>query len=101
MGVNEIRDGLDSLLTERLANIRRVQRREGEASGGGGREFQQLFEFASRENNGDEKNKEEKPTQVASPPPPVARARALTPEEIEEAKKSKEPTPGLLIDVEA
>ena len=101
MGINEIRDGLDSLLTERLANVRRVQRREGEASGGGGREFQQLFEFASsKDNNGDEKNKE-KTRQAASPPPPVARARALTPDEIEEAKKSKVLDPGQLIDVEA
>jgi len=99
MGINEIRDGMDTLLTERLANIRRVERREGEA-GGSSREFQQLFEFARKEQNEEGEDKEKRAVQPP-PPPLAARTRIPTPEEIEEARKRNELVPGQLIDIEA
>ncbi|HDS29486.1 MAG TPA: hypothetical protein ENN67_00440 [Firmicutes bacterium] len=102
MGINEIRDGRESLLTERLENLRRVQRREGEA-GGGGREFQQLFEFAEKEKREEERKSETskpEPSKNETPPPPMTPPRAITPEEIEKVKKRNELTPGQLIDLE-
>jgi hypothetical protein len=103
MGINEIRDGHESLLTERLENLRRVQRREGEA-GGGGREFQQLFEFAENKNEEENKKAEAEkaaePENEAPPPPPMTPPRAITPEDIEKAMKRNELTPGQLIDLE-
>lgn len=97
MGVNEIRDGRESLLTERMENIRRVQRREGEA--GGGRQFQQLFEFAEREEGTEEEAPATPPPEPPPLPPPPP--RAMSPEEVEEAKKRNDTGPGLFIDVEA
>jgi hypothetical protein len=97
MSINEIRDGMESLLTERMNNVRRVERREGEA-GGSNKEFQELFDFARREK--EEKQDERKPVN-AQAPAPLARSRMLTPEEIEDVKKRKDLAPGQLIDVEA
>jgi len=96
MGINEIRDARESLLTERLRNARRVERREGESSGSG-REFQQLFEFARR--TGETPNQKETETEPIkeSPQPPL---RVLTPEEIESMRKRDEIVPGQLIDIE-
>jgi len=95
MGVNEIHDGRDTLLTQRMENIRKVQKREGEA--GGGQQFQQLFEFAEnkeREENGDKEKQAEAPMPAAPP-------RVITPEDIEKVKKRNELSPGQIIDVEA
>ena len=96
MGVNEIRD-MDSLLTERLANVRRVQRREGEA-GGSNKGFQQVFEFAK---HGEEEEHKEENAAAHSPEPPPPAPRALSPEDIEKARKRHELDPGQIIDVEA
>jgi hypothetical protein len=99
MGVNEIRDGMDSLLTERLNNVRRVERRQGEA-GNASREFQQLFEFAQREKE-EAEQKRAKATPENPAPTPVAPPRAVTPEEVEALRKRNQLTPGQLIDIEA
>lgn len=98
MGIREIRDGLESLLPERIANLRRVQRREGEA-GGSSREFQQLFEFASKDNddNQEEQAKSSKEQKSYSTAPP----RALIRSENDQARKRDEMEPGQLIDIEA
>ncbi len=98
MGINEINDGRESLLTERLENLRRVQRREGQSGGGGG-QFQQLFEFAENENHEEAENKTE--PGKSAPLPVAAPNRAITEEDIERVKKRNETTPGQLIDVEA
>lgn len=99
MGVNEIHDGRDSLLTQRLENLKRIERREGEA-GGGSREFQQVFEFASdsdsRENREESKSAEKKSEAPMPPAPP----RAITQEEIEKVKKRNVLKPGQIIDIE-
>ena len=109
MGVNEINDGRDSLLTERMENIRRVQRREGHA-GGGGREFQQMFEFAEGEHREEGDNREHgdsrehgdnRERERAAPPLPVAPPRAVTKEDVEKAKSRDQLTLGQFIDVEA
>jgi len=99
MGVHEIHDGRDSLLTQRLENLRKVQRREGEA--GGQQKFQQVFEFAEREEHEDRREEPKKPapTQAATPPAPPL--RVVTQEDIERAKKRNELKPGQLIDLEA
>jgi hypothetical protein len=105
MGINEIHDGRDSLLTQRLESLRKVQKREGEA--GGGQRFQQIFEFAeSNEEREKEKDKEQEKNNAApvvseAAPPPVIPNRALTAEEIEKVRKRNELKPGQLIDVEA
>ncbi len=99
MGVREIHDGRDSLLTQRLENLRKVERREGEA--GGQQKFQQVFEFADREESEEKKEETPKsePTQATLPPAPPL--RVVTQEEIEKVKKRNELKPGQLIDLEA
>jgi hypothetical protein len=97
MSINRIDDGMESLLTERMARIRRVERREGEA-GGASREFQQLFEFARRDKDETEKNEAKKPEPVEAPPP---LPKALTLEQIENSRKRNELAPGQLIDIKA
>jgi len=105
MGVNEIHDGRQSLLTQRLENLRRVKKQEGNPDGGG-RNFQQVFEF--NEQNEDEKDKEKEKAKESdraeitkdsekSPPPPP---RALSPVSIANSKRD-EAEPGQIIDLEA
>jgi hypothetical protein len=104
MGVREINDGRDSLLTQRLENLRKVQRREGEA--GGSQRFQQVFEFAESKDREEKEEKGRNQTKAetgktAEAPHPVAPLRVLTEEEIEKVKKRNELKPGQLIDLEA
>ncbi len=105
MGINEISDSRESLLTERLENLRKVQRREGEAGGGGG-QFQQVFEFTEKEKDQEEEEKNGKkkaaPPPKPPPPPPLpGPPRAISPEDVEKARKRNELTPGQFIDLEA
>jgi len=100
MGINEIHDGRDTLLTVRMENLRKVQKREGEASGGGREFYQQVFEFAEHENKEEEKDHKDK-VEVTPPPPPASIPRAITQEDIDAVKKRNELKPGQLIDVEA
>jgi len=103
MGINEIKDVRESLLTERLERLRRVKRGENEEQGGGGREFiQQLFEFSENE---EEEGRKEKSRDVydsgANPPEPYAPPRAITGKEVEEVlKKTTTDKPGQIIDIE-
>ena len=99
MGVNEIPDHRDSLLTLRMENLRKVQPREGEA-GGGGQKFQQVFKFADGEDKEESKEKTDR-HETSSPPPVASVPRAITTEEIDKVKKRNELTPGQLIDFEA
>jgi len=98
MGVNEVNDGRETLLTVRMENLRKIQRREGEA-GGGGRQFQQVFEFAEREDKDETKEKTDT-VETSAPLPLVSIPRAITKEEIEKVKKRNELSPGQIIDLE-
>ena len=98
MGVNEIPDKRDSLLTLRMENLRKVQRREGEA-GGGGQKFQQVFKFADGEDTDESKEKADR-HESSSPPPVASVPRVITTEDINKVKKRNELTPGQLIDLE-
>jgi len=98
MGIQEINDGRDSLLTQRLEKLRKVQRREGEA--GSGQRFQQFFEFVEGEEKENEQKNAAPEVKDAAPPPKVPN-RAVTPDEIEKVRKRNELKPGQLIDVEA
>jgi hypothetical protein len=99
MGVREINDGRDSLLTQRLENLRKVERREGEA--GGQQKFQQVFEFADREESEEKKEETSKPEPTQATLLPAPPLRVITPEEIEKVQKRNELKPGQLIDLEA
>ena len=99
MGVREIHDGRDSLLTQRLENLRKVERREGEA--GGQQKFQQVFEFADREESEEKKEETSKPEPTQATLPLAPPLRVVTPEEIEKVQKRNELKPGQLIDLEA
>jgi len=107
MGINEIRDNMETLLTERMERMRRVEKREGQAGGGrGGSGFQEVFEFVEKEQSEEEKKeaKHDKDELITTSvpentgtelPPRVIRA-----EDIENAKKRDEVSPGQIIDIE-
>jgi hypothetical protein len=103
MGINEIHDGRDSLLTHRLEKLQRVQKREGDGGGGGSSEFQQIFDYNEKEEKEHEKNAETKSDDFEpSEAPPVATPpRVVIPEDNRPNHKKDKLAPGALIDVEA
>ncbi|MCX6645850.1 MAG: hypothetical protein NTY09_05795 [bacterium] len=102
MGINEIHDGRDSLLTHRLEKLQRVQKREGDGGGGGASEFQQIFDYNEKEEKDQEKDKDAKSDDFehsealpfATPP------RVIIPEDNKPNHKKDKLAPGALIDVE-
>lgn len=96
MGVNEINDQRETLTTQRLENLRKVQRREGEDGGGGGREFQQLLDYGEKEEKeGRKDNIPDKDQAGKAATQPRAVGRNDQP-----VNKRDKLSPGALIDVE-